>query len=102
MTTTKSEIVSFVVGSKVEVNFKGKGKYYAGRIKNNRGDGTFDIDYNDGEQELRVPADLIRAVESTNDNITSAKSISKVLSEGMQIEANYKGKGKWYPGTIKR
>eukprot|EP01035_Chromulina_nebulosa_P066055 gene66055-90386_t len=103
LTTATSEKVSFVVGSKVEVNVKGKGKFYSGRIKHNRGDDTYDIDYNDGEQELRVPANLIRAVESTvDDKVThSIKSKSSVLSEGMKVEANYKGKGKFYPGVIR-
>lgn len=104
MTTATSERVSFDVGSKVEVNVKGKGKFYAGRIKHSRGDDTYDIDYNDGEQELRVPANLIRAVESTVDNKGShtSKSKTSTLAEGMKVEGNYKGKGKWYPGIIKR
>ena len=34
-----------VVGTKVEVNYRGKGKYYPGVITQVRQDGTFDIDH---------------------------------------------------------
>ena len=70
-------------GSKVEANFRGKGKYYPGRIKRDRGDGTFDIDYDDGEKETRVPKDM-------------------VFFDGAVVEGNYKGLGKWNPGKIRR
>ena len=91
-------------GDKVEGNYKGKGKWYPGKIRKVRLDGTFDIDYNDGEQEIRVPEDLIRPIESLEDSRGTSSSRAKpaALSEGMKIEANYKGKGKWYPGVIKR
>ena len=85
-------------GDKVEGNYKGKGKWYAGKIQKVRLDGTYDIAYNDGEQELRVTEDFVRAIESAQD--ARPKAVS--LSEGMKVEANYKGKGKWYPGVIKR
>ena len=47
-------------GALVEVDFKGRGKFYPGRVKKDRGDGTYNIDYNDGEQEVRVPEERIR------------------------------------------
>ena len=84
-------------GDKVEGNYKGKGKWYAGRIQKVRLDGTYDIAYNDGEQEIRVSEELVRAIESSD-----SRPKAVVLSEGMRVEANYKGKGKWYPGIIKR
>ena len=49
------------VGSAVEADYKGKGKYYAGKITRVRLNGTFDIDYDDGENELGVPRSAIRA-----------------------------------------
>jgi ATP-dependent Clp protease protease subunit len=44
-----SSSASLSKGALVEANFKGRGKYYPGRISRDRGDGTFDIDYDDGE-----------------------------------------------------
>ena len=63
-------------------------------------DGTFDIDYEDGEFEMKVPEDLIRVKEGGA--ASSSGSRKKALEEGDKVEANYKGKGKWYPGVIKR
>jgi hypothetical protein len=38
----------------VEANYRGRGKFYPGKIKMDRRDGTYDIDYDDGESETRV------------------------------------------------
>ena len=51
-------------GSKVEANYRGKGKWYPGKITRDRGDKTFDISYDDGESETRVAEDMIRLLES--------------------------------------
>ena len=83
-------------GSKVEANYRGKGKYYPGRVKRDRGDGTYDIDYNDGEQEIRVPADMIRLLDDPGNDFGRKNSFSR----GTKVEANYKGRGKWFPGII--
>jgi hypothetical protein len=96
---------SFDVGVEVDVDYRGKGKYYPGRIKRNRGSDTFDIDFDDGEQELKVPSDRIRlrgrgTVKSSSPP-KSAKATSKV-SEGAAVEVDFKGKGKFYPGRVKK
>lgn len=41
-------------GTAVEANYKGKGKWYKGKITYVNSDGTFDIMYNDGDKESRV------------------------------------------------
>ena len=87
-------------GSKVEANFRGKGKFFPGRVKRDRGDGTYDIDYNDGEQEIRVPADMIRRLYEPGSGGSGGKATTPEV--GDKVEANYKGRGKWYSGKIKR
>ncbi|KAH8076866.1 hypothetical protein JL721_898 [Aureococcus anophagefferens] len=52
----------FAVGAKVKAKFnahKGCTAYYAGKIATDHGDGTYDVDYDDGDAEQKVPADLI-------------------------------------------
>ena len=49
-------------GSKVKANWKGKGLMYPWKITRDHGDGTFDILYDDGDSEVRVKEDRIRAV----------------------------------------
>ena len=88
--------------SLVEARYRGKSRYYRGRISRDRGDGSYDIDYDDGEQETRVAEELIKLVESCGGGRDSSPSRRTRLEEGMKIKANYKGKGKMFGGTIKR
>ena len=47
------------VGTRVEARYKGKKKYYPGKVAARSGD-TYDIDYDDGEKESGVARNLIR------------------------------------------
>merc|ERR1719281_1356292 len=51
----------FREGDKIEARYRGREKYYPGKISRDRGDGTYDIAYDDGEREMRVEAKLIRS-----------------------------------------
>jgi hypothetical protein len=55
-------------GDKVEANYKGRGKYFSGRIRRDREDGTYDVDYDDGEAEQRVKEEWIRLIVSGVEN----------------------------------
>ena len=59
------------VGDKVEANWRGNGIHYKGCVKKDNGDGTYDIDYNDGDKEIRVPNNRIRPQPGTSDSLTS-------------------------------
>eukprot|EP00600_Ochromonadales_sp_CCMP1393_P017320 CAMPEP_0175035808 /NCGR_PEP_ID=MMETSP0005-20121125/23433_1 /TAXON_ID=420556 /ORGANISM="Ochromonas sp., Strain CCMP1393" /LENGTH=256 /DNA_ID=CAMNT_0016296923 /DNA_START=1 /DNA_END=769 /DNA_ORIENTATION=+ len=49
------------VGDKVEANYRGRGRWYPGVVaSDNSDDGTFDIDYDDGEKETSVEPALVR------------------------------------------
>jgi len=76
-------------GMKVEARYRGKARYYAGKIRADRGDGTYDIDYDDGERETRVKAEYIKAHGAST------------FEEGQKIEAQYRGKTRYYPGRIR-
>ena len=47
-------------GAIVEANYRQKGKYYPGKIVRDRHDGTYDIDYDDGEKETHVDRQHVR------------------------------------------
>jgi hypothetical protein len=51
-------------GSKIEGNYRGKGKWYTGKVTRDRRDGTFDVAYDDGENESRVDETLLRLLGS--------------------------------------
>ena len=50
-------------GMKVEANYKGKGRYFKGKIARDNRDGTYDISYDDGDREFGKRADEIRSLE---------------------------------------
>jgi ankyrin repeat protein/WD40 repeat protein len=47
-------------GDAVKVRYRGREKYYPGKIRRDRGEGKYDIAYDDGERETRVEARFIR------------------------------------------
>ena len=115
-TTTKS--AEICVGSKVEGNFGGTGQWYSGKVEAVHGNGTsFDLLYDDGDRERGVkpenvrlsaagtetsPATSVGSVSDSDDEASTAASSPKMgsYSVGDVVEANYGGKGKWYPGKI--
>merc|ERR1711988_1541769 len=83
-------------GMKVEADYKGKGKYYKGKITRDNRDGTYD----DGDREFGKRADTIRSLE--DDRRPSSPGRGSRFEEGMKVEADYKGKGRYYKGKITR
>ena len=47
-------------GDAVEVRYRGREKYYPGKISRDCGEGKYDIAYDDGDEERGVEAHLIR------------------------------------------
>ena len=98
------------VGVKVEANYRGKGNWYPGEITRDRRDGTFDIAYDDGESESRVDELLIRIVGGASGLLTSSSSGRNQgmddrmddFRENSKVEADYRGRGKYYAGRITR
>ncbi|KAJ1410113.1 hypothetical protein B484DRAFT_423251, partial [Ochromonadaceae sp. CCMP2298] len=91
-----------VEGAKVEGNFRGKGRWYLGRISKENRDGTFGIDYDDGEMEARVEEVNIRVLGGGFGGLARSPKKENRLAEGTKVEGNYRGRGRWYPGQITR
>ena len=80
-------------------------RYYSGRIARDNRDGTYDIDYDDGEKERGVREELIRSLEATKSaprRDDFGGSSAGDFREGDKVEARYRGKSKYYPGRIGR
>ena len=101
----------FEEGDKVEAYYRGRSKLYSGRITRVRGDGTYDIDYDDGDQESRVQEELIRPKEGKRSSSPSRRTEKAdeseseregQLSVGTRVEARYRGRSKYYAGEISR
>ena len=96
-------------GDKVKAKVKGWTKHYPGTIKRDNGDGTFDIEFDDGETKRDVPRSAIVSEGGDDarggggrDRADSRGGSSGKLSRGDKVRAKVKGWTKSYPGTIKR
>ena len=93
---------AFKEGDRVEARFRGREKYYPGKIRTDRGDGTYDVSYDDGATETRVREDLIRAASRRDVDDDSRDGGDAKLRSGDKCEARYRGRDKWYPGVVGR
>merc|ERR1719155_258191 len=94
-------------GMKIEARYRGKARYYPGKLARDRGMGKWDIDYDDGEKEYGVDEEMIRALDGGDMGGRSSPSRGgggggEDLREGMKVEARYRGKTRYYPGVIRR
>jgi hypothetical protein len=99
---TSSQSSALREGMKVEARYRGKARYYPGVIRRENRDGTYDIDYDDGEKETYVAAELIRPLEAAPRSPRSGGGGGSALREGMKVEARYRGSSRYTPAVIKR
>ena len=93
-----------LVGAKVEGNWEGEGYWYRGVIAVVNPDGTYDIQYDDGEAEEHVKIDLLRLVEPEEgatpdgDNKSDAGEVIDIeVSAGNKHASAYMRRGLFSP-----
>jgi hypothetical protein len=87
----------FKEGDVVETNYRGRGRWFPGKIYRINSDGTYNIKYDDGDS-IDTTEDLIR-IKSEDDIKIQPKHKFK---EGDEVSANYCSSGRWFPGKIYR
>ncbi|KAE9044794.1 hypothetical protein PR001_g5224 [Phytophthora rubi] len=103
-TKTKSSS-GFRVDQSVKARHKGGKKLFPGKIKRVHSDGTYDIRYEDGDEEKRVKAENIEATERDEERQPAkgaSSSRSKALTVGKKVKARHKNGKRLYPGKISR
>jgi Ca2+-binding EF-hand superfamily protein len=111
------------VGQKVEARYKGRSKYYPGVITRVRLDGTCDIDYDDGEKEMRVDKSLVKVMggssgarrstsrsryndpagdEKEDDYDSEDGGGDGEFRVGSKVEARHSGRRAWCAATISK
>jgi hypothetical protein len=91
------------VGDKVEARFQGRSKWFKATIIQSHAYGTFDVEYEDGDRETNVAAELIRPVEGARRDERSrdqARREGASLEIGDKVEAQFKGGKKFFPCKI--
>src|SRR5687768_16145139 len=86
--------MSFKVGDKIKAYWKGGKTLFPGTISSVNKDGTFDIQYDDGDAENSLEANFIIAPGSVGLNNTPGK-----ISVGLPVRARFRG-GSYYSGKI--
>ena len=90
------------MGARVEISFDclylfhsgGRSKFYPGRIERDRGDGTYDVFYDDGEKETRVLEELIKVEDAGSSDEERKRDDDRGrgrMRVGDKIEARYRG-----------
>ena len=93
-----------IEGTRVEVNFKGRGRWYSGIITRKRIDDTFDIKYDNGDVDTNLDSDYIRVLE-TNRRRSKSPSYTQTYEDipvGTKVEARYNGSSRWLSGRVTR
>lgn len=75
-------------GSAVEGNFHGDGKWYRGKLVRTNPDGTYDIQYDDGDRELEVGAEFIRPLQTKSLGVKTI-DIEQPWDQNLTEEENY-------------
>ncbi|KAH9090216.1 hypothetical protein LEN26_018976 [Aphanomyces euteiches] len=78
-------------GDAIEARFGGKESFFPGTIQRIHSDGTYDIEYDDGDSETRVDAKLVRLRKKESQ-----------FEVGQAVEARFGGNDKYYEGKITR
>jgi hypothetical protein len=86
--TLDNSMTKLDVGSEVEALYHGGDTFYAGKITRKRFDGTFDINYVDGDREVGVPKDSIR-IKKTIESVAreADRELFKMDDEGRTFDS---------------
>mmetsp|Transcript_15990 Transcript_15990/g.24106 ORF Transcript_15990/g.24106 Transcript_15990/m.24106 type:complete len:980 (+) Transcript_15990:164-3103(+) len=91
--------LKFATGDYVMVRYRGGKKQYPGTVRKVWSNGTYDIDYDDGEEERLVPENM---VEHVGGHIQAPSPGPSTYSIGARVQVQYRGKGKFFPAVILR
>ena len=113
---------AFRVGDKVTAKYRGKGKWFPGKVVSVEGSGSsalYNVLYDDGDKDDGLREEFVQLDESAvvsssrdRDRVSAVESDSKSSSSsaasasktafrvGDKVTAKYRGKGKWFPGKV--
>jgi hypothetical protein len=89
----------FGFGAAIKSRFGGKRTYFPGKISNVNSNGTYAIEYADGDKEDNVAAELVRAageIESVEDAVAEGGC----LAVGRPVLARFEGEPMYFSGRI--
>jgi len=82
------EVSKYEEGQRVKARYKGKGRLYPGKISQVHGDGTYDVDFDDGDKDKGVQDENIESAEERRP-ATDSEILRARLQGTQQKEAEY-------------
>lgn len=116
--SSDAEVNKFRLGQKIEGRYHGKGRWYKGRIIGVNAGGTYDVRYEDGDEDLGLEASAIKVVEANGsivrDHIPARGSTTVSAQEsnhrseglgrspriGSYVDARVPGSSRWQHATV--
>jgi len=105
-TAAPPQPLAFQKDSKVQARFGGKAKYYGATVVSANEDGTYDLHYDDGDNEKGVKEELIKAVAPGDDKKSAAETTAAAppqplaFQKDSKVQARFGGKAKYYGATV--
>ncbi|CAM9116657.1 unnamed protein product, partial [Hapterophycus canaliculatus] len=107
----------FVEGEKVEARFGGRSRWFRGTVERRNRDGSYRVQYVDGDEELAVEKHLMRRVGAKASSPAGSRSPGRRVVSGVEsgigdaarkafrvgddVEARYKRGRRWFPGKVR-
>ena len=104
--TTAVRESQFRLGQKIEGRYHGRGQWYNGRIVGVNSDGTYDVRYDDGDEDLGLDASALKAVDAGGASRESGTDNQRKRGEerspgiGDRVEARVPDSARWRTATI--
>jgi ribosomal protein L35AE/L33A len=91
----------------VTAKYRGKGKWFAGKVTRVDGEGSsalYNVLYDDGDKDEGLREEFVKREGDDGDSARPAASraASTVFRVGDRVTAKYRGKGKWFAGKVTR
>ena len=83
-------------GDKVEADYKGRGKYFEGKISRVNLDGTYDITYDDGNKETYKKASEIKSLGGGGDSKRWSQKIGQPIQDKDMVSIFYETNSPYY------
>jgi hypothetical protein len=79
---------------RIEANFHGRGHWFTGLLVREKANGVVDIQYDDGDLEMDIPADRVRRLPGPGEGLP--------LEVGTRVESKFGNGTQYFPGIVIR
>ena len=98
---------TYFAGQNVMAHFRGKkaNPEYPGKVTKVHRDGTYDVKYDDGDEDKRLTSDMLRPENASSGSASKGVAGKRTrLKSGMRVTSHFRGslKNEAYPGVVSK